>query len=91
MEKIKDLDIYTKRMRSSLEDKLFWIHELDLSDIDCIVDYGLSATKIRQAIIDKNIDYLERYLTKPVLENLEEIREYYLKIIENPKEDFSMI
>lgn len=63
---------------------------LRLLDRNGIFD-GLSATKIRQAIIDKNIDYLERYLTKPVLENLEEIREYYLKIIENPKEDFSMI
>lgn len=38
-----------------------------------------------------SISHLERYLTKPVLENLEEIREYYLKIIENPKEDFSII
>ena len=57
MEKIKDLDIYTKRMRSSLEDKLFWTHELDLSEIDCIVDFGCADLSLIKKLDELDNDF----------------------------------
>ena len=52
---------------------------------------GLSATKIRQAIIDEDIEYLNKFLPKPVMDDLEYIKPYLVKVNENPKEDFSMV
>lgn len=51
---------------------------------------GLSATKIRQAIIDSDMEYLERFLPKCVIEELDEIRPFLIEVNENPKLDFSM-
>lgn len=51
---------------------------------------GLSATKIRQAMIDENHEYLEKFLPMAVLNDLEDARRILLNIQENPQEDFSM-
>lgn len=51
---------------------------------------GLSATKIRQAMVDNNKEYLEMYLPNCVINDLDEIRNYYLNVLDCPKEDFSM-
>ena len=51
---------------------------------------GLSATKIRQAIVDNNKEYLEMYLPRCVIDDLDEIRTYYLSVLNCPKEDFAM-
>jgi len=51
---------------------------------------GLSATKIRQAILDMNIDYLVKYLPTPVFKDLKYIQNYYQEVNDNPKDDFSM-
>lgn len=52
---------------------------------------GLSATKIRQAIIDEDIEYLNRFLPQPVLNNMEHLKDFLVCVNENPKEDFSMV
>lgn len=51
---------------------------------------GLSATKLRKAIVDNDIEYCTKFLPKPVLADLDEIRPYLIEINENPKQDFSM-
>lgn len=51
---------------------------------------GLSATKIREAIINRDMEYLERFCPPVILRNLDYISTYYTGVLENPKEDFSM-
>lgn len=51
---------------------------------------GLSATKIRQAIIDKDTEYLNQYCPKAILNRLDYISDYYTGVIDNPESDFSM-
>ncbi len=51
---------------------------------------GLSATRIREAIINKNTDYLNKYCPKAILRRLDYLSEYYKKVIDNPENDFSM-
>lgn len=51
----------------------------------------LSATKIRQAILDDNMKYLMDHLPLPVLKDLKFMKDVLSSIRENPKEDFSMI
>lgn len=52
---------------------------------------GLSATKIRQAMVNEDMDYLNKFLPKPVMDDLEYIKPYLIKVNKNPKEDFSMV
>ena len=51
---------------------------------------GLSATKIREAIINDDQDYLTQYLPQPVLDDVPYIKRYLIKIKNHPLPDFSM-
>jgi len=51
---------------------------------------NLSATKIRQAFIDNNKDYIEKYCPQAIVDRFDELRQYYIGVVNNPKEDFSM-
>lgn len=51
---------------------------------------GLSATKIREAILKKDMNYLYKYLPSSVFTDFEFLYKYYKQVVENPVEDFSM-
>lgn len=51
---------------------------------------GLSSTKIRQAFIDKDIEYIKMYCPDSVVNRFDYLASYYDEVKENPKEDFSM-
>lgn len=51
---------------------------------------GLSATKIRQALLDGNKEYVEKYCPNAVIRNFGYLSETYKKVVDNPKEDFEM-
>ena len=51
---------------------------------------GLSATQIRQAIVDNDKDYLNKYMPRYVVKNIDEIRHYYTEVLADPKLDFAM-
>lgn len=51
---------------------------------------GLSSTKIRQAFIDNDPSYIEKYCPVSVLKRFEYLASYYKDVKKNPKEDFSM-
>lgn len=60
-----------------------------LFDRDNIFE-GLSASKIRQAFIDGNKEYIKKYCPKSVVNRFDYLADYYRRVKENPKEDFSM-
>jgi len=51
---------------------------------------GLSATKIRNAFINKDVEYVKRYCPESVVSRFDELASYYHEVKKNPKEDFSM-
>ena len=51
---------------------------------------GLSATKIRNAFINKDISYVEKYCPPSVVARFDELASYYDVVSQNPKQDFSM-
>lgn len=51
---------------------------------------GLSATKIRQAFIDGNRDYINEFCPNSVASRFDYLASYYKDVTENPREDFSM-
>lgn len=51
---------------------------------------GLSATKIREAILKQDLDYLSTYLPEPVFADFNFLYGYYKQVTENPMKDFSM-
>jgi hypothetical protein len=51
---------------------------------------GLSATKIRQAFIDSDVDYIRNFCPLSVFLRFDELKKCYETVLENPKEDFSM-
>lgn len=51
---------------------------------------GLSATKIRQAFIDGNRDYINEFCPNSVANRFDYLASYYKDVTENPREDFSM-
>ena len=51
---------------------------------------GLSATKIRQAFIDGNIEYINEFCPNSVVNRFDYLASYYKEVSDNPKEDFSM-
>lgn len=51
---------------------------------------GLSATKIRQAFIDGDRDYINEFCPNSVASRFDYLASYYKDVTENPKEDFSM-
>ncbi len=51
---------------------------------------GLSATKIRNAFINKDIDYIKKFCPPSVVSRFDELASYYDVVSKNPKSDFSM-
>ena len=51
---------------------------------------GLSATKIRQAFVDDSKEYIEQFCPKVVMDNFDYLRNYYLGVVDKPKEDWEM-
>lgn len=51
---------------------------------------GLSSTKIREAFINNDISYIEKYCPKPVVDRFEYLASYYKNVKQSPKSDFSM-
>jgi bifunctional NMN adenylyltransferase/nudix hydrolase len=51
---------------------------------------GLSATKIRNAFINKDISYVQKYCPASVVSRFDELASYYDVVSKNPKKDFSM-
>lgn len=51
---------------------------------------GLSATKIRNAFINRDIEYVKKYCPPSVVRRFDELASYYDNVKKNPKEDFSM-
>lgn len=51
---------------------------------------GLSATKVREAFESDNKDYIEEFCPQCIVQNYHHIRNMYLEILKNPKEDFAM-
>lgn len=51
---------------------------------------GLSATKIRDAIIKNNMEYVCKYCPMAVVTRMDIIRPYYIEVSQNPKPDFAM-
>lgn len=51
---------------------------------------GLSATKIRESFENDDREYIKRHCPIPVVSHYNELREIWLKVINNPKQDFSM-
>lgn len=51
---------------------------------------GLSATKIREALLEMDMGYLSEYLPKSVIDDLDFLHDHYIKVKESPKDDFSM-
>ena len=51
---------------------------------------GLSSTKIRNAFIENNINYIKKYCPEPVVKRFDLLKTYYEDVCTNPQEDFSM-
>lgn len=51
---------------------------------------GLSATKLRQAFIDNNKDYIKKYCPDVILQEFDTIKKIIEDVNKNPKEDFIM-
>lgn len=51
---------------------------------------GLSATKIRQAFIDGNRNYIKEFCPNSVTSRFDYLASYYKDVADNPREDFSM-
>ena len=51
---------------------------------------GLSSTKIRNAFIEDNEDYIKEYCPESVQKRFVYLKKYYQDVKTNPKEDFSM-
>ena len=51
---------------------------------------GLSATKIRQAFVDDSKEYIEQFCPKVVMDNFDYLSNYYLGVVDKPKEDWEM-
>lgn len=51
---------------------------------------GLSSTKIRHAIVHNDMDYIKMFCPQAIADRMGVIRPYYLRVNENPKQDFSM-
>ncbi len=51
---------------------------------------GLSSTKIRNAFIENNIEYIKKYCPQSVVDRFEYLASYYKGVSAAPKADFSM-
>ena len=51
---------------------------------------GLSSTKIRNAFINDDVDYIKEYCPESVQKRFDYLKKYYENVTLNPKDDFSM-
>ena len=51
---------------------------------------GLSSTKIRQAFIEQDVEYISRYCPESVVSRFTYLSSYYKGVTDHPKADFSM-
>lgn len=51
---------------------------------------GLSATKIRHAFANNNIEYVKKYCPQIIVDRFDELKNIWTKVLKNSKEDFSM-
>lgn len=51
---------------------------------------GLSSTKIRQAFIEQDVEYISRYCPESVVSRFAYLSSYYKGVTDHPKADFSM-
>lgn len=51
---------------------------------------GLSATKIREAFVNGDKRYIEKYCPKPVVDRFDYLAKFYKEVKNNPIEDWSM-
>lgn len=51
---------------------------------------GISSTKIRQALLDNDIEYVKQYCPKSVIDRFDYLSSCYKNVKENPNSDFSM-
>lgn len=51
---------------------------------------GLSATKIRQAFVDNDKEYIRKFCPYSVIKEFDYLRDYYLGVVEKPLEDYEM-
>ena len=51
---------------------------------------GLSSTKIRDAILNKDLETLEKYTPRSVSKRIVQLHKIWKEVIDNPKSDFSM-
>ncbi len=80
-----DLNIIKSWFDETIKDRIDIRH----SERSKIFD-GLSATKIREAILTDNDEYLKKYLPLSVRKDVPLIKQYLIKIKDNPIQDFSM-
>lgn len=51
---------------------------------------GLSATKIRDAFVRNDREYIKKYCPDSVYQRFELMRAYYMSVLQDPEEDFEM-
>lgn len=51
---------------------------------------NLSATKIREALLNKDVDYLNEFLPKEILPEIDFLSKIISEVYKNPKDDFQM-
>lgn len=51
---------------------------------------GLSATKIRNAFVNDDKEYIRKYCPDVVLEKFDYLKKYYLGVLNNPLDDYEM-
>lgn len=51
---------------------------------------GLSATKIRNAFVNDDKEYIRKYCPDVVLEQFDYLKKYYLGVLNNPLDDYEM-
>lgn len=81
-----DSDIIKGWFNSEVKDKI----NLRLYDRSNSYE-GLSATKIREAIVNDDLDYLHKFMPRYVLKNIKPIKEHYMSVLKSPEQDFSML
>lgn len=52
---------------------------------------GLSATKIRNAFIENDKEYIKKFCPSIVVNQFDYLRDYYLGVVNNPKDDYEMM
>jgi len=63
--------------------------EIDHRNREVLFD-GLSATKIREAIFQKDLEYLIKYTPQPVYNRLEMLSTIWKNVLDKPKDDFRL-